>query len=652
METVLSHTNPTSGLKLGNNSKTTSQQAIVELKPSRDTSLKKPKNENSFKQQSNKSNTAVSADKLSADSTQPLKKPQESRKSSKSLNFKKGTAQNPKPSEDKTNKPDKSTKPTKKFQAKPKKTTNSKLSDNSENLPTSTKPNKESLSSISESASDKKPASILNPNKKNSFKKKSNSDSKPTSKPDTKPKIRPTAKANKNKRFAKDFEKNISRPKTKIEIRNLPFDLPKHIFWKSIEKHLPWYEQSKDGVIIQIKKLQSSLIKNDPADSKNSQKILSSLKFTENSSDSQKMFDEPNTENSDNPSLTKSAQVAEVGSKELEINLKPQEEDNLQESELLQYLGPTQIAEVPTYDSENLKKLDTSPYYRLFIAGKPPKRFSKISKSSRAYIGFKTNTEATSFINSYKTHKFVSKTMLVTPVKVDFALSQMSPNSTKNNKDQLLATIDKDSDFIEFVKKINAENSINTSESLDETMLSSVSRNTNPASSVAIELTHVVGTDIQSLSNTSTVLLDYLRKKKQLIKQKQLEKNSISNQLKKAAKLSAAARSKLQETKNKPNKSSRINMSSKVVTLAKKSQHIKSSNNAISDATDIPSPLSHIAESETKKNKKSIKFSKKPVNFKPNVKESESVSKIDYSKTSKGHNVTKYKEKAKPQSQA
>ncbi|KAJ2744399.1 hypothetical protein GGI20_003004 [Coemansia sp. BCRC 34301] len=201
------------------------------------------------------------------------------------------------------------------------------------------------------------------------------------------------------------------KPVTKVSIRWLPVDLPEHVFWRSVEPALPWFDPQNVGSLVQKERT-----------------VLRELctHFETVSTDVEATLDQVETEGD--------AQA-------------PMAADDLPSSK-----GATTTTMFDVYESQNLVRLDSEPYWRAFVPGKQHRSKAKPADPARAYILFATPAEVDHFYKNYHGHVF-SKNGVVSRAAVELAAFQHVPWSvvSASTSDMLSGTIDEDPDFIAFL---------------------------------------------------------------------------------------------------------------------------------------------------------------------------------------------------------
>ncbi|KAJ2214481.1 hypothetical protein EV179_003024 [Coemansia sp. RSA 487] len=208
-------------------------------------------------------------------------------------------------------------------------------------------------------------------------------------------------------------EESKIKPTTKICIRWLPADLPEHVFWRSVEPALPWFDPEKVGSVKQKEcEVLCALIKD--------------------------------SDKENGPASAEVAAIGETPAAEKERNIE------LRRSSLAE----TNLATVDVYESENLARLDSQPYWRQYSPGKKHRSKAKPDDPSRAYILFAEPAEADHFYQRFHGHAF-GKNGVVSRAIVELALAQHVPWSLPApvpTNDPLEGTIDTDPHFAAFFK--------------------------------------------------------------------------------------------------------------------------------------------------------------------------------------------------------
>ncbi|KAJ2696890.1 hypothetical protein H4218_004308 [Coemansia sp. IMI 209128] len=218
------------------------------------------------------------------------------------------------------------------------------------------------------------------------------------------------------------------KPVTKVAIRWLPVDLPEHVFWRSVETALPWFDLQQVGAVVQK---ECQVLRELNSDS---EAVRSNVEAT------------GNTE----PETTPDEGAARLGESEAECDPQPPLEPVGDDAQPLS-LGATMTTMVDVYESGNLSRLDSEPYWRAFIPGKQHQSRAKPADPSRAFILFATPAEVDHFYRHYHGHVF-SKNGSISRAVVELAAFQHVPWSIGTSAgDMLSGTIDEDPDFIAFL---------------------------------------------------------------------------------------------------------------------------------------------------------------------------------------------------------
>ncbi|KAJ1947031.1 hypothetical protein EC988_005465, partial [Linderina pennispora] len=183
---------------------------------------------------------------------------------------------------------------------------------------------------------------------------------------------------------------------TRVCVRLLPADLPEHVFWKSIEPALPWFAPEDAGDVVKVDRFVA--YRPEPTEG--------------DASDTEK-----------------------TGDGEVSKN---------------QPLAPTKTMQVDVYESKNISRLDSEPYWRQYVPGKVHRSKSKPPTASRAYILFASIDEVTHFHQRYHGHVFC-KNNVVSRALVELAMSQEIPRDYTPAKDAIEGTIEDDPDFQAFL---------------------------------------------------------------------------------------------------------------------------------------------------------------------------------------------------------
>ncbi|KAJ2451387.1 hypothetical protein GGF42_004266 [Coemansia sp. RSA 2424] len=216
------------------------------------------------------------------------------------------------------------------------------------------------------------------------------------------------------------------KPTTKVSIRWLPVDLPEHVFWRSVEPALPWFDPQSVGSLVQKER-----------------EVL------------HRPCSLPEAVSADNGAASAEAEAT------LEQDAAPRDEgaESVGDAQvplatgdvLPSSKGTTTMAMVDVYESRNLDRLDSKPYWRAFVPGKQHQSKAKPTNPSRAYILFATREEVDHFYKRYHGHVF-SKNGAVSRAVVELAAFQHVPWSVgASTVDRLSGTIDDDPDFIAFL---------------------------------------------------------------------------------------------------------------------------------------------------------------------------------------------------------
>ncbi|KAJ1947086.1 hypothetical protein FBU59_001918, partial [Linderina macrospora] len=195
---------------------------------------------------------------------------------------------------------------------------------------------------------------------------------------------------------------------TRVCVRLLPADLPEHVFWKSIEPALPWFAPEDTGDMVKVD--WDVAYRPEPTDG-----VVS---------------------DSEKPEKTEKPERAET--------------------KAMLSLAPTRTVQIDVYQSRNICRLDSAPYWRQYVPGKVHKSKSKPPTASRAYILFDTADEVTYFHQRYHGHVFC-KNNVVSRALVELAMSQEIPRDFTPTTDATEGTIDDDPDFQAFLNPKSAE---------------------------------------------------------------------------------------------------------------------------------------------------------------------------------------------------
>ncbi|KAJ1729296.1 hypothetical protein LPJ61_003597, partial [Coemansia biformis] len=192
-------------------------------------------------------------------------------------------------------------------------------------------------------------------------------------------------------------------PPTKVCIRWLPPDLPEHVFWRAAEPALPWFDASGVGSVMQRE-----------CEVPETESVACGLQTDADAGS------EADRDNQSTP--------ADAGA-----DISPH--------------GPTRRCAASVYESANIARLDSKPYWRRFVPGKQH-RSKKPLEPSRAYIMFASPGEADHFYQRFHSHMF-GKDGVNTRAVVELALFQGVPQEAQ--PDPLEGTIDADVDFRRFL---------------------------------------------------------------------------------------------------------------------------------------------------------------------------------------------------------
>ncbi|KAJ2657050.1 hypothetical protein IW148_005366 [Coemansia sp. RSA 1199] len=195
-------------------------------------------------------------------------------------------------------------------------------------------------------------------------------------------------------------------PATKVCVRWLPADLPEHVFWQSVESSLPWFDASHTGSV-----------------ATHERPVLVT-----------------NTE----PSANSDAPAPEAPS--------PQPTDASNAGISISPHAATTMGTICVYESANLARLDSRPYWRQFVAGKQYQSRAKAAEPSRAYIVFATASEAREFHRGYHGHTF-TKNGVQMRARVEQAMFQCV--AVVDTVDPLEGSIDDDPAFRAFLDPAN-----------------------------------------------------------------------------------------------------------------------------------------------------------------------------------------------------
>ncbi|KAJ2611347.1 hypothetical protein H4S08_003202 [Coemansia sp. RSA 1365] len=198
----------------------------------------------------------------------------------------------------------------------------------------------------------------------------------------------------------------------KLCIRWLPADLPEHVFWRAIESALPWFDAADTGSVEQRKRF-----------------VLTAL--LPGHDHSQGDMDDPKAK-------------------------EPLEEDDGSENtmasqEHIATEGATTEVMQSFYESKNLARLDSEPYWRRFVPGKQHTGKAKPVEPSCAYIAFASDAEAGHFHRKFHGHVFGRAGGMQWRARVELAAFQSLSIEEHVVSDPLNGTIDSDPDFMAFL---------------------------------------------------------------------------------------------------------------------------------------------------------------------------------------------------------
>ncbi|KAJ1674857.1 hypothetical protein EV182_002421 [Spiromyces aspiralis] len=239
----------------------------------------------------------------------------------------------------------------------------------------------------------------------------------------------PEAKG-KVKKNTSSQKRGVKIPRFKVAIRRLPPRLPEHIFWKSVEPCLPWYDETKTGEVKLVDK--EVPIETGP-------ESLMPVPATNSHDD----------ENHDHDQQQQQQQQ----STEAEDPSKSKVQGTI--SDMPTARAPTRVIQVEEYYSPNLAVLDKKPYWRHYIPGKIAKSASKVSTFSRAFILFASEAEVAHFSSLYDRHVFIDKSGTKMPAIVEMAPYQGFPYMRKMLRNPLENTIEQDPHFFKFLKSLS-----------------------------------------------------------------------------------------------------------------------------------------------------------------------------------------------------
>ncbi|KAJ1965481.1 hypothetical protein GGI12_000753 [Dipsacomyces acuminosporus] len=223
--------------------------------------------------------------------------------------------------------------------------------------------------------------------------------------------------------IAKKPQPKIEKPKpvTKVCIRLLPADLPEHVFWRSIEPALPWFDPENAGAV--------------------AQKEL--LVLCGRGSELQTTATEPDRKPESEAQPAEASYPKPEGSEDVGNSA-------ADDGTAVSPLAATRAELVAVYESKNLSRLDSEPYWRQYVPGKIHRSKSKPVQPSRAYILFATTEEVDHFFRHYHGHVF-SKNNVITRAAVELAPFQYVPHLLDAESDNVEGTIDQDPDFLAFL---------------------------------------------------------------------------------------------------------------------------------------------------------------------------------------------------------
>ncbi|KAJ1890506.1 hypothetical protein LPJ66_007437 [Kickxella alabastrina] len=203
------------------------------------------------------------------------------------------------------------------------------------------------------------------------------------------------------------------RLSTKVCVRWLPADLPEHVFWKTVEPALPWFDPANAGTTTQRQR----------------EVLRATAPAGDISSSEEKAIDNDAITPSEEPITEPSAPLPCMG------------------------LAPTSSITVDVYDSPALQRLDAPPYWRRFSPGKQHRSRAKLADPSHSEIVFATPAEVDHFFRHYHGHAF-AKNGSVSRAQVELAAFQYAPWSFDQSNaaaDPLAGTLDTDPDFLAFL---------------------------------------------------------------------------------------------------------------------------------------------------------------------------------------------------------
>ncbi|KAJ1881502.1 hypothetical protein H4R99_003507 [Coemansia sp. RSA 1722] len=266
------------------------------------------------------------------------------------------------------------------------------------------------------------------------------------------------------------------RLSTKVCIRWLPSDLPEHVFWRSVEPALPWYNPEMPGAM--VCRQREVLCLQDETDSHG----------MDQGQDQQVPKSEPETnELGPEPEPEPSA-----SSPDSEVPVQP---------EVRLARAPTRTVDVDVFSGPAIDKLDEHPYWRCFVSGKTHRTRAKPADPARAYILFSTQAEVDYFYRRYHGHTF-AKNGAVRRAVVELASFQHV--ALDESPDRIEGTIDDDADFQAFLNPHLVQHKPKPS-------AARVSYAAAAASKPALSAEHrLAGTEAGG-APSSTPLIDYLR---------------------------------------------------------------------------------------------------------------------------------------------
>ncbi|PIA17244.1 hypothetical protein COEREDRAFT_91957 [Coemansia reversa NRRL 1564] len=198
----------------------------------------------------------------------------------------------------------------------------------------------------------------------------------------------------------------------KLCIRWLPADLPEHVFWRAIESALPWFDAANTGSVEQRKRF-----------------VLTAL-----------------LPGHDNPQDDMEDSKAKEPLKEDDSS-----EDTMASQEHIATKGATTEVMQSFYESKNLARLDSEPYWRRFVPGKQHASKAKPVEPSCAYIAFASDAEAGHFYRKFHGHVFGRVGGVQWRARVELAKFQSLFIEEHMVSDPLNGTIDSDPDFMAFL---------------------------------------------------------------------------------------------------------------------------------------------------------------------------------------------------------